>query len=96
MHDLTLAPLSLAQAARTFRLLGNRTRLRLLLALRDRGELSAHDLAAAAGRPRSDLSTHLFRLRAAGAVARRRQGQQTFYRLSFPFVAGMLRLIDLG
>jgi DNA-binding transcriptional ArsR family regulator len=86
--------LPLAQVARVFRLLGNRNRLRLLLALRDADELSARDLAAAAGRARSALSIHLFRLRTGGAVERRRQGQQTFYRLSSPFVAGLLHRVE--
>jgi DNA-binding transcriptional ArsR family regulator len=96
MPDPMPAPLPLTQAARTFRLLGNRTRLRLLLALRDRGELSARDLAAAAGRARSALSNDLFRLRAAGVVGRRRAGQQTFYHLGSPFVARLLHRVGQG
>jgi DNA-binding transcriptional ArsR family regulator len=87
-------PLSVPEAADLFRALGDPRRLRLLLALAGRGEAFVGDLAAAAGLPRPTTSKYLLRLRLAGVVTPRREGHRAYYRLSSPFVAGLLRRVD--
>ena len=84
---------SLAEAAQLFRLLGEPTRLRLLLLLADRGESSVGALTEAVGLSQANVSNHLLRLRLAGAVAPRREAQRVYYRLSSPFVAELLRQV---
>jgi DNA-binding transcriptional ArsR family regulator len=86
--------ISIPEAARLFRALGNETRLRLLLFLSDRGEAAVGDLARAVGLAQSPTSLHLKVLRLAGLVGRRREGQRHHYRLTSPLAAGLLR--DVG
>jgi CheY-like chemotaxis protein len=66
---------SLPEAARLFRALGDATRLRLLLRLADRGELSTGVLGKTTQRSRSATSKHLLWLRLSGVVASRRAGK---------------------
>jgi DNA-binding transcriptional ArsR family regulator len=89
-------PLSVPEAADLFRLLGDPRRLRLLLALAGRGEVSVGDLAAAAGLPRPTTSKYLLRLRLARVVTSRWEGQRVYYRLSSPFVADLVRQVCEG
>jgi SAM-dependent methyltransferase len=65
----------------TLNLLGDESRLRLCALLRER-ELCVTDLVRVTGISQSRVSTHLGRLREAGFVRDRRQGQQSFYALS--------------
>lgn len=65
----------------TLNLLGDESRLRLCALLRDR-ELCVTDLVRVTGISQSRVSTHLGRLREAGFVRDRRQGQQSFYALA--------------
>jgi ArsR family transcriptional regulator len=88
--------LSLPEAAQLFRLLGEPTRLRLLLLLADRGEASVGDLAAAAGRSQPAASLHLGLLRRAGVVTSRREWKRVYFRLSSPFAAALLRRVRRG
>jgi ArsR family transcriptional regulator len=83
----------LPDAARLFRLLGEPTRLRLLVLLAARGEASVGDLADALGGPRSNISWHLMQLRRGRVVGYRREGQKIFCRLSSPFAAEVLRRV---
>src|SRR6266481_1628577 len=62
-------------------LLGDENRMRLCTLLRDR-ELCVTDLVRVTGITQSRVSTHLGRLREAGFVRDRRQGQQSFYGLA--------------
>jgi ArsR family transcriptional regulator len=68
-------------AAALLRLLANERRLLVLCALRQ-GELSVGKLAETVGLSQSALSQHLSRLRSAGAVATRREGQTIHYRIA--------------
>lgn len=70
------------EAAQRFALLGDPTRLRILHALMQSGELSVTDIARAVGTSRFNVSAHLARLAAVGLVARRRAGTAVFYRSS--------------
>lgn len=78
--------------AEQFRLLGDPTRVRLLYALLDEGELNVTDLAAAASVPESTASHALRLLRTAGVVRHRRQGRTVRYALDDDHVRALLDL----
>lgn len=65
---------------KSFRLLGDAARVRLLLLL-EREELSVAELQEILGRGQSQISTHLSQLKQAGLVEDRRTGKNIFYRL---------------
>jgi len=69
-------PLSL----KSFRLLGDPARVRLLLLL-DREELSVAELQEILARGQSQISTHLSQLKQAGLIEDRRTGKNIFYSL---------------
>ena len=69
------------RAAHRFALLGDPTRLRILHAVMELGEMSVHEIATAAGASRFNTSAHLNRLALAGLVARRRRGTTVLYRV---------------
>lgn len=73
--------MDLAQYVGTLNLLGDESRLRLCALLRER-ELSVTELVRATGISQSRVSTHLARLREAGFVRDRRDGQHAFYALA--------------
>jgi DNA-binding transcriptional ArsR family regulator len=68
--------------AALFRLLGDPTRVRLMYALLEAGELCVCDLAATIGAAESTVSQALRLLRTAGVVTSRRAGRMQYYRLS--------------
>jgi DNA-binding transcriptional ArsR family regulator len=74
--------LPVAEAARLFALLGDEARLRLLLRLAEGKDLSVTALAEALGMSQPALSRHLQRLRLAGAVTCRQEGNHHFYALA--------------
>jgi ArsR family transcriptional regulator len=80
--DVNVPETLLDEAARRFRVLGDPTRLRLLNALHERGELSVGELAAAAGASLANTSKHLALLEREQLVARRRDGTSVRYRVS--------------
>jgi ArsR family transcriptional regulator len=73
-----------------------RSRLRLLLLIRGKGEACVADLVAAARLPRPTVSNHLALLRRGGVVGRRRAGHRVFYRITSPLVAKLLRTVEEG
>ena len=70
-----------AQVTELFRLLGDPTRVRLLYALVEAGELCVCDLAAVVGAPETSVSHALRLLRTAGIVRVRRSGRMAYYSL---------------
>lgn len=78
--------------AALFRLLGDRTRTRILFALAEAEELCVCDLAAAVGVPETSVSQALRLLRTAGVVRARREGRMVFYRLDDDHVRLLLDL----
>lgn len=70
------------QLSEQFKLLGDPTRVRLLYALREAGELCVCDLAEVVGAPESSVSHALRLLRTAGVVRNRRDGRMIFYSLA--------------
>lgn len=69
------------EAAHTFALLGDPTRLLILHTVMERGELSVGAIAGIAGASRFNTSAHLNRLALGGLVARRREGSTVYYRV---------------
>ena len=65
---------------KSFRLLGDPSRVRLLLLL-EREELSVAELQEILARGQSQISTHLSQLKQAGLIEDRRTGKNIFYRL---------------
>lgn len=64
-----------------FRLLGDPTRVRILYALVEAGELCVCDIAAVVGVPETSTSHALRLLRTAGVVRSRRDGRMVYYLL---------------
>ena len=67
--------------ARRFRVLGDPMRVRLLDQLRD-GELSVNELAERLAAGQQNVSKHLALLADAGMLARRKDGNRVYYRIS--------------
>jgi DNA-binding transcriptional ArsR family regulator len=72
----------LADAADLFKMLGDRTRLRILLLLARRGEMSVSELGDAVAMQKVAISHHLTKLRLHGVINGRRRGQRRTYTLA--------------
>ncbi|MBN8424366.1 helix-turn-helix transcriptional regulator [Microbacterium esteraromaticum] len=68
-------------AVEVFSMLADATRIRIILALRDHGELSVNLLADIVDKAPPSVSQHLAKLRLARIVATRQEGTKVFYRL---------------
>jgi DNA-binding transcriptional ArsR family regulator len=79
----------IALLADLFHLLGDATRLRIVLACLD-GPLAVSDIAGQLGLSPSLVSHHLRLLRAARIVKSDRQGKQVFYSAADQHVSGVL------
>jgi DNA-binding transcriptional ArsR family regulator len=86
-------PLPLTRAAILFKLLGDETRLRLLLTLAEHSTLSVSDLCVALGNSRHALSQQLALLRA-GNVVRCRKDGQSHYSFAAGHVRELLRVVQ--
>lgn len=71
-----------ARLTELFKLLGDPTRLRILYALVDAGELCVCDLAAVVDAQETSVSHALRLLRMAGVVRSRRDGRMAYYAVS--------------
>jgi ArsR family transcriptional regulator, lead/cadmium/zinc/bismuth-responsive transcriptional repressor len=78
--------------AEMFRLLGDPTRVRILFALLEGGELCVCDIAAVVGTSDTKVSQAMRLLRGAGVVRNRRDGRNVFYRLDDSHVRMLLDL----
>ena len=87
-----LAGAEAAQLAELFRLVGDRTRVRMLYALLEVGELCVSDLAAVVGVPETSVSHALRLLRTAGVVRSRRDGRMMYYTLEDAHVRLLLEV----
>ena len=81
---------SILAVSRLLKALADPTRMRLLLALKEAGELCVCDLALLAEVSVSAVSHQLRLLRQAKLVAFRRAGKQVYYRLADDHVAHLL------
>ena len=82
----------LERLALTYKILGDPTRLKMVMALKS-GEMCVCDLAAFAGVSESAVSHQLRRLRDLALVKSRRDGQTLYYALDDEHVSD---LIDIG
>lgn len=80
--ERSLPPDEVVRVAELFRLLGDPTRVRILYALVETGELCVCDIAAVVGVPETSVSHALRLLRTAGIVRARRGGRMVFYSLT--------------
>ncbi|AUX42451.1 ArsR family transcriptional regulator [Sorangium cellulosum] len=88
--------MGLSEYIETLNLLGDESRIRLCVLLRER-ELRVTDLVRVTGIAQSRVSTHLGRLREAGFVRDRRQGPQSFYTLAVDTLPGTAKaLLDVA
>jgi DNA-binding transcriptional ArsR family regulator len=88
-HPDELSDSQVAAAVMSFALLSDPTRVRMLWALRD-AQLDVATLAALAGCRPTVASQHLSKLRFAGLVDGRREGQRVVYRLRGGHVRALL------
>jgi DNA-binding transcriptional ArsR family regulator len=77
--------------AKRFAALSDPTRLRMLDALHERGEIAVGDLAAGVGTTYANASKHLSVLLAERMVSRRRDGSRVLYRIADPT---LMRICD--
>lgn len=78
--------------AEMFRLLGDPTRVRILFALLEGGELCVCDIAAVVETSETKVSQAMRLLRGAGVVRNRRDGRNVYYRLDDAHVRMLLDL----
>ena len=83
----------LEEAAERFKVLGDPTRLKILLAL-SQAELCVCDLASMVGASQPAVSQHLKILRAYRFVQFRRHSRMAFYRLTDPQLSDLLRSLS--
>jgi DNA-binding transcriptional ArsR family regulator len=69
-------------AVEVFAMLADATRVRIILALREQGELSVNALAELVDKSPAAVSQHLAKLRLARMVTTRQEGTRVFYRLT--------------
>lgn len=86
----------LEDAARRFALLADPTRLRIVSALHDAGEVSVGGLARLTGIPLASVSQHLNRLAQGGVVSRRREGTSVRYRIADETIAALCDVVCAG
>lgn len=91
-----LTPAAAELIARRFRALSDPTRLRILDALRDRGEASVSELTDLLESSQQNVSKHLAALHAEGYVARRKQKTSSLYRISDPAVLELCEQVCSG
>ncbi len=80
------------ELADSFKLLGDPTRVRILYALLEAGEMNVGDIAVAAGTTETTVSHAMRLLRSAGIVRNRRDGRSIYYRLDDDHVRQLLDL----
>jgi ArsR family transcriptional regulator len=86
----------LEEAATRFALLSDPTRLRIVSALHDAGEVSVGSLSTLTGIPVASVSQHLNRLAHGGLVARRREGTSVKYRIADPTIEALCDIVCAG
>ena len=81
----SLSDAALEMVAARFRVLGEPTRLRLLLAL-ETGPKNVTELVAATSATQANISRHLQTLTEAGLLARRKEGLAVIYSIADPSI----------
>lgn len=78
-------------AVEVFSMLADATRVRLILALRDSGEMSVNHLADVVDKSPAAVSQHLAKLRLGRFVTARQEGTRVFYQLANEHAAALVR-----
>jgi DNA-binding transcriptional ArsR family regulator len=78
-------------AVEVFAMLADATRVRLILALGEAGEMSVNHLAETVDKSPAAVSQHLAKLRLARILSARQEGQRVFYRLANEHVSRLVR-----
>ncbi|WP_323742941.1 MULTISPECIES: metalloregulator ArsR/SmtB family transcription factor [unclassified Rathayibacter] len=78
-------------AVEVFAMLADATRVRLILALRDAGEMSVNRLAEVVEKTPAGVSQHLAKMRLARMVSTRQDGTRVFYRLENEHASQLVR-----
>lgn len=86
-----ITPADLERLALTYKIMGDPTRLKIILALRS-GEMCVCDIAAFIGLSESAVSHQLRRLRELSLVSSRRDGQILYYSLDDAHVLDLVRV----
>jgi ArsR family transcriptional regulator, cadmium/lead-responsive transcriptional repressor len=86
------APTELELLGKYFRVLADPTRVRILEALEEQGELSVGELVARLGLRQPSVSNHLACLRWCGFVAARREHRSVYNRIADPRVSEVIAL----
>ena len=89
---MSRASLPVDDGAALFRLLGDPTRLSMLVELASTDELCVHEIAERVGANESKVSQALRLLRTAGIVRSRREGRHVHYRLDDDHVRSLLEI----
>ena len=89
--DESIPEQELDRLAQTYKVLGDPTRLKIVMALL-RGEMCVCDMAAFLNLTESAVSHQLRRLRDMALIKNRREGQVLFYSLDDDHVADLLRV----
>jgi DNA-binding transcriptional ArsR family regulator len=84
---------SLRDLTQIFKLLADESRLRLVLALADEGEMNVSTLCGLLHTKQPAVSHHLKLLNMSGLVEFRRDGKHNYYRLESNLVTGLLRYL---
>jgi ArsR family transcriptional regulator, cadmium/lead-responsive transcriptional repressor len=90
--EFSEAPTEPELLGKYFRVLADPSRLRILEALEQEGELSVGELVERLGLPQPSVSNHLACLRWCGFVATRRQHRSVFNRIADPRVGEVIAL----
>jgi DNA-binding transcriptional ArsR family regulator len=77
-------------AVEVFHMLADATRVRIVLALRNSGEMSVNHLADIVDKSPAAVSQHLAKLRLARMVTTRQDGTRVFYRLADEHAADLV------
>src|SRR5690606_1541578 len=91
-----LTPEMIGLAVERLRALADETRVRIMLALREAGELGVNDLAEKLALGQPSTSKHLAVLKQVGIVRVRREGTQGFYSIKDDTVFGVCDLVCAG
>jgi ArsR family transcriptional regulator len=87
---IKVSPQTIGGLTQVFKLLADESRLRILLALGQEGEMHVSALCTLLGQSQPAISHHLTLLRMSGLVGYRRAGKHNFYRIESRLVRDLL------
>lgn len=87
-----ISPVQIERIARTFRVIGEPMRIRLLDAMRD-GEATVGELVGATGASQQNVSKHLGVLHEAELISRRQSGREVYYEIADPTVFDICEMV---